>query len=160
MWGGGRDEGRYTTDAEIHDSLQNVKKHSMNNFSFESEKLEKRTMWASFYHCESFRIMVLHSARKSLAEIQKSWEMSRCWAPLNQAKEGRNLKLCARCKRWWCSAAPTNCPSLEGVKPWRRRKSPPDFLNECAHFYKRYSYKEKKPSTRQILLMLHLKWSV
>ena len=33
----------------------------------------------------------------------------------------------------------------------------PDFLNECIHFYKRYAYKEKKPATRQILLMLHLK---
>ena len=53
---------------------------ALNNFSFESETLEKRTVWANFYHWESFRIMVLHKARKSLAGIQKSW------APLNQAK--------------------------------------------------------------------------
>ena len=30
-------------------------------------------------------------------------------------------------------------------------------FNECGHFYKRISYKEMKPATRQILLMLFLK---
>ncbi|RMX46171.1 hypothetical protein pdam_00007852 [Pocillopora damicornis] len=33
---------------------------ALNNFSFESESLEKRTMWTSFYPWESFRTMVLH----------------------------------------------------------------------------------------------------
>ena len=51
-------------------TLQNVKKHSMSNLSFESENLEKRTILASLYHWESFRIMVLHKARKNLTGIQ------------------------------------------------------------------------------------------
>ena len=72
-------KGRYATDIEIQDSFQNIKKHSMagikalNNFSFESESLEKRTMWTSFYPWESFRTMVLHvhEVRESLPGIQK-----------------------------------------------------------------------------------------
>ena len=71
-------KGCYATDAEIKDSFQNIKKHNMagiqalNNFCFESESLEKCTVWASFYRWESFRMMVLHKVRKSLPRIQKS----------------------------------------------------------------------------------------
>ena len=50
----------------------------LKNFSFESESLEKRTMWASFYHWEGFRIVVLQKVRKNLSGIQKSWVTSRC----------------------------------------------------------------------------------
>ena len=71
----------------------------LKNFSFESESLEKRTMWASFYHWEGFRIVVLQKVRKNLSGIQKSWVTSRCWAPLNQAKWAEPIKLCATCNR-------------------------------------------------------------
>ena len=75
----------------------------MNNFSFESESLEKRTVWASFYRWESFRIMVLHKVRKCSPGIQKSWESSRCWRHLTEQSGQKPVKLCARCNRWWCS---------------------------------------------------------
>ena len=71
-------KGCYATDTEIQDFFQNIEKHNiagiqtLNKFSLESESFEKRTMRASFYHWESFRIMVLHRARKSLLGIQKS----------------------------------------------------------------------------------------
>ena len=65
----------------------------LKNFSFESESLEKRTMWASFYHWEGFRIVVLHKVRKNLSGIKKSWVTSRCWAPLNQAKWAETSKI-------------------------------------------------------------------
>ena len=71
----------------------------LKNFSFESESLEKRTMWASFYHWEGFRIVVLHKVHKNLSGIKKSWVTSRCWAPLNQAKWAEPVKLCATCNR-------------------------------------------------------------
>ena len=93
----------YATEAEIKDSFQNIKKHNMagiqalNNFSLESESLEKRSgqvlVWEIFYHWESFRIMVLHKVRKSLPRTQKSSESSRCWAPLNQAKWAETCKI-------------------------------------------------------------------
>ena len=85
-------KGRYATDIEIQDSFQNIKKHSMagikalNNFSFESESLEKRTMWASFYVWESLRITVLRKVRESLPGIEESWETSRWWTSLNLAR--------------------------------------------------------------------------
>ena len=75
----------------------------MNNFSFESESLGKRTVWASFYRWESFRIMVLHKVRKCLPGIQKSWESSRVGHHLTKQSGQKPVKLCARCNRWWCS---------------------------------------------------------
>ena len=99
--GRGGVKGCYTTNAEIQDSFSKISEHSMatiqalNNFSFESESLEKRTMWTSFYPWESFRTMVLHvqEVRESLPGIQKLWETSRCWAPPNQAKWVENCKI-------------------------------------------------------------------
>ena len=99
--GRGGVKGCYTTNAEIQDSFSKISEHSMatiqalNNFSFESESLEKRTMWTSFYPWESFRTMVLHvhEVRESLPGIQKPWETSRCWAPPNQAKWVENCKI-------------------------------------------------------------------
>ena len=81
------------------DSFQNIKKRSMagiqvlNNLSFESDCLKSKTMWASFYDWESFRYMVLHKVRKRLPRIQKSWETSRCWAPLNREKWAETRKI-------------------------------------------------------------------
>ena len=75
----------------------------MNNFSFESESLGKRIVWASFYRWESFRIMVLHKVRKCLPGIQKSWESSRVGHHLTKQSGQKPVKLCARCNRWWCS---------------------------------------------------------
>ena len=85
-------------------------------------------MWASFYHWESFRFIVLHKVRKSLPGIQKSSETSRCRAPRNQAKWAETCKnyvlgaivggapstnLFATTES---TAAPANSPSLEGIE--------------------------------------------
>ena len=173
-------KGCYATDAEIQDSFQNIKKHSMtgipalNNFSFESNSL-KSAQWgqvsitgkaSKVWFCT--RCVNVNQEFKS---VEKHLEVGR---HLTEQSGQKPVKLCARCNRWWCSinkfiwslattestSALANSSSLKGFELWRRRKNLPDFLNECGNLHKRYFYKEKKPATMQIPLMLHPKWSV
>ena len=110
----------------------------------------------SFYYWKNLRIMAPHKVHKSLPGIQKSWVTSRCWALLNKAKWAETCKI-----MYWVQ--PYVMLRLQiYLQQQNRLQHQPTFhlLNEYGHFYKRYSYKEKKLATKQILLMLHLKWSV
>ena len=102
-------KGCYATDAEIQDSFQNIKKHSMagiqalNNFSFESDSLKSAQCGQVFM----------------TAKVSKLWSCTRCVNVYQEFKSvekrldvGRHLteqsgqkpvEFCARCNRWWCS---------------------------------------------------------
>ena len=172
-------KGCYATDAEIQDSFQNIKKHSMagiqalNNFSFESDSLKSEQCGQVFMTGKVSKLWFCTrcvNVYQEFKSVEKRLDVGR---HLTEQSGQKPVEFCARCNRWWCSinkfmiccnnridCSISQQSIFEGVWAFKKEKNLPDFLNEWGNLHKRYFYKEKKPETMQIPLMLHPKWSV
>ena len=169
-------KGCYATDAEIQDSFQNIKKHSMagiqalNNFSFESDSAQCGQVFMTGKVSKLWFCTRCVNVYQEFKSVEKRLDVGR---HLTEQSGQKPVEFCARCNRWWCSINKfmISCNNRidcsisqqfisEGVWALKKEKNLPDFLNEWGNLHKRYFYKEKKPATMQIPLMLHPKWSV
>ena len=102
-------KGCYATDAEIQDSFQNIKKHSMagiqalNNFSFESDSLKSAQCGQVFMTGKVSKLWFCTrcvNVYQEFKSVEKRLDVGR---HLTEQSGQKPVEFCARCNRWWCS---------------------------------------------------------
>ena len=102
-------KGCYATDAEIQDSFQNIKKHSMagiqalNNFSFDSDSLKSAQCGQVFMTGKVSKLWFCTrcvNVYQEFKSVEKRLDVGR---HLTEQSGQKPVEFCARCNRWWCS---------------------------------------------------------